>query len=801
MNFKEFLNEHIVFLDGGMGTLLQAQGLQPGEHPERWNLTHPDVITRIHQDYYEAGSHVVSTNTFGANSLKFSEEELEAIIKAAVANAAAAREQAAAEQERFIALDIGPTGKLLKPLGDLDFEDAVSVFSKTVELGVKYGVDLIIIETMNDAYETKAALLAAKEHSDLPVIVTNAYGEDGKLMTGASPAAMTALLEGMGADAIGANCSLGPKQLRGIAEELLRCASVPVVLQPNAGLPSVVNGQTVFNVSPEEFSEDMADLLQKGLRVAGGCCGTTPAHIRAAVEQSAGLTPAPLTDKGLTVVSSYTHAVVFDKAPVLIGERINPTGKKRFKQALIERDMDYILSEGINQQERGVHILDVNVGLPDIDEVQMLRDTVCELQAVSDLPLQIDTSDPQAMEAALRRYNGKAMINSVNGKAESMHTIFPLVKKYGGLIVALTLDENGIPADADGRVEIARRILDTAAQYGIEKKDLIFDTLAMTISADPSAAGVTLEALHRIRQELGCHTSLGVSNVSFGLPNRDAVNGTFFTMALCSGLSAAIMNPYSADMMKAYYTYKALSGLDENCEAYIAAAHTFTAAAPTVSAAPAAPSAEEYHSELQRAIVKGFKEQAGALTKELLLTIPPLAIVNGEIIPALDIVGMGFENKTVYLPQLLMSAEAAKSAFERIKSHMAGADEKPADKGIFVLATVHGDIHDIGKNIVKLLLENYGFRVVDLGKDVPPETIVKTVVELHAPLAGLSALMTTTVPAMEETIRLLKANAPWCNTVVGGAVLTQEYADRIGAHKYAKDAMETVRYAESITCG
>jgi len=801
MNFKEFLNEHIVFLDGGMGTLLQAQGLQPGEHPERWNLTHPEIITRIHRDYYEAGSHVVSTNTFGANSLKFSEEELDAIIKAAVANAAAARGQAAAEQERFIALDIGPTGKLLKPLGDLDFEDAVSVFSKTVELGVKYGVDLIIIETMNDAYETKAALLAAKEHSNLPVIVTNAYGEDGKLMTGASPAAMTALLEGMGADAIGANCSLGPKQLRGIAEELLRCASVPVVLQPNAGLPSVVNGQTVFNVSPEEFSEDMADLLQKGLRVAGGCCGTTPAHIRAAVEQSAGLTPAPLTDKGLTVVSAYTHAVVFDKAPVLIGERINPTGKKRFKQALIERDMDYILSEGINQQERGVHILDVNVGLPDIDEVQMLRDTVCELQAVSDLPLQIDTSDPQAMEAALRRYNGKAMINSVNGKAESMHTIFPLVKKYGGLIVALTLDENGIPADADGRVEIARRILDTAAQYGIEKKDLIFDTLAMTISADPSAAGVTLEALHRIRQELGCHTSLGVSNVSFGLPNRDAVNGTFFTMALCSGLSAAIMNPYSADMMKAYYTYKALSGLDENCEAYIAAAHTLTAAAPTVSAAPAAPSAAEYHSELQRAIVKGFKEQAGVLTKELLHTIPPLAIVNDEIIPALDIVGMGFENKTVYLPQLLMSAEAAKSAFERIKSHMAGADEKPADKGIFVLATVHGDIHDIGKNIVKLLLENYGFRVVDLGKDVPPETIVKTVVELHAPLAGLSALMTTTVPAMEETIRLLKANAPWCNTVVGGAVLTQEYADRIGAHKYAKDAMETVRYAESITFG
>lgn len=799
MTFSEFLKDNIVYLDGGMGTLLQAKGLKPGDAPERWNISHPDVICGIHRDYFDAGSNIVCTNTFGANTLKYSKDELEKIIKAAVKNAADARAQSSSAGEKFIALDIGPSGKLLKPLGDLDFEDAVGAFAETVRIGTSCGVDLILIETMNDSYETKAALLAAKENSDLPVIVCNAYGEDGKLMTGASPAAMAAMLEGMGAAALGANCSLGPRQLRGVAMELLQNASVPVILKPNAGIPRSVDGKTVFDVTAEDFSDEVCELVKKGVRVVGGCCGTTPAYIKALTDKTRGMTPVPVRDKNLTVVSSYTHAVKLGKAPILIGERINPTGKKRFKQALLENDMDHILAEGVKQQEKGVHILDVNVGLPGIDELDVLKNAVCELQAVIDLPLQIDTSDIRAMEAALRRYNGKAMINSVNGKEESMEAVFPLVKKYGGVVVALTLDENGIPATADGRVEIAEKILRRAAAYGIGKNDIVFDTLTMTVSADNTAALTTLEALRRIKNGLGCHTSLGVSNVSFGLPCRDAVNSVFFAMALENGLSAAIMNPYSADMMKTYYTYNALSGLDENCAAYIGASDSFAAVPSPGTAAPAAAArtAEDFSSELQRAVVKGLRDRAADITRELLVNVPPLDIVNNEIIPALNIAGTGFENKTVYLPQLLMSAEAAKSAFEVIKTHVSGSG-KTAGKGVFVIATVHGDIHDIGKNIVKLLLENYGFDVVDLGKDVPPETVAEAVVRLHAPLAGLSALMTTTVPAMEETIKLLREKAPWCRTVVGGAVLTQEYADKIGADKYAKDAMETVRYAESV---
>ena len=797
MKFLDYLKNNIVYLDGSMGTLLQKCGLKPGEYPERWNITHPDVICGIHKDYFDAGSNVVCTNTFGANSLKFTEDELEEIIKAAISNAKSAREKSSKKAEKFIALDIGPSGKLLKPLGDLDFEDAVETFAKTVRLGVKYGVDLIIIETMNDSYETKAALLAAKENSELPVIVSNAYGEDGKLMTGTTPSAMVAMLEGMGADAIGANCSLGPKQLRGVVEELLDNTSVPVILKPNAGLPKSVDGNTVYDITPDEFSDEVTELIKKGVRVAGGCCGTTPEYIKLLTDKMYGFLPVPIEAKDITVVSSYTHAVKFGDAPILIGERINPTGKKRFKQALLENDIDYILSEGVNQQEKGVHILDVNVGLPDIDEAEMLKNAVCELQAIIDLPLQIDTSDVSAMEAALRRYNGKTMINSVSGKTSSMAAIFPLVKKYGGVVVALTLDENGIPETVDGRVAIAEKILKTATEHGIDKKDIIFDTLAMTISADTNSAMTTIAAINRIKTELGCHTSLGVSNVSFGLPNRDAVNGVFFALALENGLSAAIMNPYSADMMKTYYSYKALKGLDENCTEYISTADTFTAIANTIEVSTNKTS-EEFKSELQRAIIKGFKEKAGEITKELLKTVAPLDIVNDEIIPALNIVGKGFENKTVYLPQLLMSAEAAKSAFENIKAILPVNEEKSVGKGVFIIATVHGDIHDIGKNIVKLLLENYGFDVVDLGKDVPPEKIVETVVKLHAPLVGLSALMTTTVPAMEETIKQLKEKATWCRTVVGGAVLTQEYADKIGADKYAKDAMETVRYAETV---
>lgn len=794
MKITEYLKDHILYLDGGMGTLLQQRGLAPGELPERWNLTHPEVIRDIHRAYYDAGSNVVCTNTFGASSLKLSHEELDAVIGAATENARAASLAGCGKQPKWVALDIGPTGRMLKPYGDLDFEDAVAVFAETVRLGVKHGVDLVMIETMSDSYETKAALLAVKENSDLPVFVSNAYGEDGKLMTGADPAAMVAMLEGMGADAVGINCSLGPRALRGVAREYLKYASVPVLLKPNAGLPRAVGDKTVYDVLSGEFSAEVAALVKEGVRIVGGCCGTTPCYIRATVDACADTAPVAITKKNITCVSSYTHAVTFGDAPVLIGERINPTGKKRFKEALRAHDIDYILKEGIAQQEKGVHVLDVNVGLPEIDECEMLKAAVVELQAVIDLPLQIDTSDPVAMEAALRRYNGKAMINSVSGKEESMEAVFPLAKKYGGLVVALTLDENGIPSDAQGRLAIARRILARAAEYGIDKKDIIFDPLALTVSADPTAATETLHAVRLIGEELGCHTSLGVSNVSFGLPARELINSAFFTMALGAGLSAAIMNPYSAEMMKAYFSYRALTGLDENCTDYISFAATVTEAIAVAASPSTAP--EKFGSELQRAIVKGLKEQAAQLTGELINRVEPLQLVQEEIIPALDTVGRGFEQKTVYLPQLLMSAEAAKAAFEVVKANMREA--RAGDKCAFVIATVKGDIHDIGKNIVKLILENYGFAVTDLGRDVAPQAVVAATVRLRAPLVGLSALMTTTVPAMEETIRLLHREAPWCKVVVGGAVLNREYADAIGADKYAKDAMEAVRYAEEV---
>ena len=800
MGILKLLKNGAVYLDGGMGTLLQARGLKPGENPEEWNLTHPEEVIAIHRAYFDAGSNVVCANTFGANPLRFEKDHLEALVSAALDNARAARDTSASSQEKFVALDIGPSGRLLKPYGDLDFEDAVAAFAKTVRLGVRYGADLILIETMNDSYETKAALLAAKENSDLPVFVSNAYGEDGKLMTGASPAAMVAMLEGMGADAIGVNCSLGPKALAPVVEEYLCRASVPVLLKPNAGLPREENGRAVYDVPPEEFAADTGALMEQGVRLAGGCCGTTPAYIAALVEQTKSLTPKPLEKKGFTCVSSYTHAVDLGDSPVLIGERINPTGKKRFKEALRTGDMDYILTEGIRQHDKGVQVLDVNVGLPEIDEPAVLEETVRRLQAVVDLPLQIDTSDPVAMEQALRRYNGKAMINSVNGKAESMEAVFPLARKYGGVVVALTLDESGIPETAQGRLAIAERILERAAEYGIGREDIIFDPLVMAVSAAPEAARVTLESLELIRTHLGCRTSLGVSNVSFGLPGREGINAAFFALAMGRGLSAAIMNPFSAAMLRTYHAYRALLGLDDNCAGYIAFAAQDVPQAPAAApaAAAAAPQEENFRSALQRAVVKGLKDQAAAATRSLLETVEPLEIVRQEIIPALDIVGKGFEDKTIYLPQLLMSAEAAKGAFEEIKTALSAQKGQTAAKCPFVIATVQGDIHDIGKNIVKLLLENYGFAVTDLGRDVAPEAVVEAVQRLHAPLAGLSALMTTTVPAMEETIRQLRLGAPWCKVVVGGAVLTQEYADRIGADKYAKDAMETVRYAEEI---
>ncbi len=785
MNVLEYSENRILILDGGSGTLLQDAGLPAGEYPERWNVTHPDVVTKIHRDYFNAGSDVVYTNTFGANILKFSENELEEIVRSAVSCARRAAEESSSDGEKFVALDIGPTGKLLKPLGDLGFEDAVGIFAKTVRLGVDAGVDLIVIETMNDAYETKAALLAAKENSALPVFVTNAYGEDGKLMTGADPAACAALLEGMGADCIGVNCSFGPEMLSPVVEKYLERSSVPVIFKPNAGLPSVVVGETVYDVSPDDFADSVFGLVKKGVRIVGGCCGTTPEYIKALKKRCGGFVPSPVKEKNNCTVSSYTHCVDLGASPVLIGERLNPTGKKLMKEALRSGNRDYILSEAIGQSDRGAHILDVNVGLPDIDEIAVLKDSVESIQAVCDLPLQIDTSDPAAMENALRVYNGKALINSVNGKEESMEKLFPLAKKYGGVLIALTLDESGIPDTAEGRLNIAGKIISRAAEYGISKKDIVFDPLCMAVSADKNAAEVTLRSLRLIEEATGCRTSLGVSNVSFGLPDRDPVNCAFFAAALENGLSAAIMNPYSDGMMRTYLSYRVLHGLDENCADYIAFSESSDKDKTAVSG----------ECTLRDAVIKGMKERAAEITAKMLSDTDPMEIINGQVIPALDEVGRGFEKKTIYLPQLLMAAEAAKSAFDKVKSAVSrsGAVKYPV-----VLATVRGDIHDIGKNIVRLLLENYGYQVTDLGRDVPPEKVLEAVEATGAPVVGLSALMTTTVPSMKETVELLHREVPGVKIVVGGAVLTEEYARLIGADKYAADAMETVRYCDGI---
>lgn len=788
MTILEKIRNSFIYFDGGTGTVLQKKGLAAGEFPERWNITHREDIIELHLSYINAGSHIINTNTFGANILKFDKAELTEIITAAVENALEAKRRSGRE-DVWIALDIGPSGKLLKPYGTLSFEDAVAAFAETVKIGADKGVDLINIETMTDSYETKAAVLAAKESCNLPVFASNVYDARGKLMTGADAAAMVALLEGMGVSAVGLNCSLGPAEMKETALELVRLASVPVIVKPNAGLPESEGGETVYNVSPEEFASEMAEIAKNGALILGGCCGTNPDYIKALAEKTKGIKPSEITEKNTTLVSSYTHAVEIGRKPVIIGERINPTGKKLFKEALRNGDIDYILGEGFAQQEKKCHILDVNVGLPEIDEKKMLTEVTQRLQAVIDLPLQIDTSDISAMESAMRLYNGKPMINSVNGKQESMDKIFPLVKKYGGVVVGLTLDENGIPGTAQGRIEIAEKIYAEAEKYGISKKDVIIDPLTLTVSTGADNAKITLDAVRGIKA-LGGNTVLGVSNISFGLPERQNINSAFYTLALEAGLDAAIINPNSADMMRAYYSFCALTGYDESFIDYIEFASATKTEAPV-------PSADE-NITLGTAVIKGMGEKAACATELLLAEMKPTGIIDGILIPALDEVGKAFESNKIFLPQLLMSADAAGKAFEVIKSAIAEKGESSVKKGRIVIATVKGDIHDIGKNIVKVILENYGFDVLDLGKDVSPETVVDAVLENDVKLCGLSALMTSTVPAMEETISLLKEKAPHCKTVVGGAVLTQEYADMIGASFYAKDAMETVRFAEEI---
>ena len=787
MTIREEIGKRILFFDGGMGTLLQEQGLQAGELPETWNLKNPEPIIQIHKAYLAAGADIILANTFGANRFKYG-GDLEKIVTAGVANA----KKAVAEsgKKAYVALDIGSTGKLLKPMGTLDFEEAVGVFAEIIRVGEKAGADLILTETMSDTYELKAAVLAAKENSTLPIMATVIFDESKKMLTGASPQVVVSLLEGLGVDALGINCGLGPKQMKEIVKELLKYASIPVIVNPNAGLPRSENGKTVFDVGAEEFAEDMEEIVTMGAWFAGGCCGTTPAHIQAMVEKCKEITPVPITPKNYTFVTSYSTAVELGGRPVIIGERINPTGKSKFKQALRDHNIDYILEEGVKQEDSGAHILDVNVGLPEIDEAAMMETIVYELQSIMPIPLQIDTTNMEAMERALRIYNGKPMINSVNGKAEIMEQVFPLVKKYGGVVVGLALDEDGIPDTTEGRLAIAEKIYQTGEKYGISRKDIVIDALVMTMSTNNESAKITLDTVKEITAR-GGKTVLGVSNISFGLPQRELINAAFFTMAMNNGLSAGIINPNAKAMRQAYDTFCVLGGYDAQCMNYIE--NYAVTDAPNAAAKPAAAKLN-----LTDSIIKGLKDQVYRATEEELKTKEPMEIINGELVPALDVVGQGFEKGTMFLPQLLMSAEAAKAGFEAIRQYVQSHGEAQEKKATIVIATVKGDIHDIGKNIVKVLLENYGYEVIDLGKDVPPEKIVETVVDKHAPLVGLSALMTTTVVNMEESIKELHKEAPWCKIMVGGAVLTQEYADMIGADFYGKDAMQSVYYAERL---
>ncbi len=764
-----------------MGTMLQKHGLKSGELPELWNIEHPEIISDIHRQYLDAGANIITTNTFGVNFLKHT--NYEALISSAID---CAKKAVYGYENAFIAFDVGPLGRFLDPIGDISFDDAVEIFSKNIRVANKCGVDLIVIETMTDSYETKAAVIAAKENCDLPIFVTNVYDENGKMLTGANPEAMIAMLEGLGVTALGINCSLGPDKMLPLIEKFKNSSSLPIIANPNAGLPTVIDGKSIYSMDAELFSDYAVKLSKAGANILGGCCGTEPEYIRKTIEKTKNIPINPITNKEITVVSSYTHSVEFNDAPILIGERINPTGKPKLKQALCDRDINYLLKIGLDQADKGVDILDVNVGLPDIDESAILCQVVSSLQEVCNIPLQLDTSNIVALENSMRIYNGKPLINSVNGDDKSMDAIFPLVKKYGGVVIALTLDNDGIPSTSEKRVEIAKRIVDKAKQYGIDKKDLIFDPLAMTISSNTQSAVVTLQTVEMLTK-MGLKTSLGISNVSFGLPNRAIINSTFLTMAMQLGLSCAIINPMSKELMDAYYSYCALSNIDNSCEDFI------KYSLQNQNNIRNNPSHNDY--SLSDIVERGLTNYAKEKTLQALETNSPLELINNEIIPALNNVGDLFEKGKLFLPQLLNSAEAASIAFSIIKDRM---PQEELNGNSVIIATVKGDIHDIGKNIVKLLLESYGFVVHDLGKNVPKQVILDAVKHYNCKLVALSALMTTTLDAMKETIALLKNYDKNIKVIVGGAVLNEECAKNLGADAYGPDAMSAVKFAKEF---
>lgn len=780
MDIKKLTGEGILLFDGGLGTMLQARGLPVGELPELYNMTHGDVVAGVHREYAEAGSQVVSSNTFQSSELKLTGEySVEDVVDAGV-------RLARRSGTPYVALDVGPLGQLLDPMGPLTFDRAYELFRRQMVQGEKSGADCILLETFSDLLEVKAAILAAKENTSLPVLCSLSYQADGRTFMGCDPLTTTLTIQGLGVDALGVNCSLGPKELLPIVDRILRYSRVPVLVQANAGLPEIVDGETVYNITPEEFCTHVGQMLDLGVSMVGGCCGTTPEFIRQLAALTKSRKPVPVIPKRVTAVTSSTKAVVLDRGVSVIGERINPTGKKKLKAALRENDLDYIIGEAIDQGDAGADLLDVNVGLPELDEPAMMRAVVKEIQSVSSLPLQIDSSDPAAIEAGVRCYNGKPLINSASGKQESMEAVFPIVKKYGAAVVCLTLDEDGIPPTAEGRFAIAEKLLETALSYGVPREDVLIDCLVLTASAQQKQVLETLRAIQLVKSRLGLKTVLGVSNVSFGLPAREALNATFLAAAFGAGLDAPILNPLSEAYMRTVSAFRVLNSQDRDAAQYIENYGGDTA--PTVKVAST--------DDLRTIILQGRREEAAPKVEELLASgLAPLDIVNGYFVPALDEVGAGYESGRLFLPQLMQSAEAVKSGFTVLKERMETSGSAAQDKGAILLATVQGDIHDIGKNIVKMILENYGYRIVDLGKDVPVEEVVETIRSQNIKLAGLSALMTTTVKSMQETIAAVREAGLACTFWVGGAVLNEEYAQLVGADFYAKDAMESVAIA------
>ncbi|MCH3964981.1 MAG: homocysteine S-methyltransferase family protein [Clostridium sp.] len=802
--FKRF-EDKFIFFDGAMGTMLQKSGLKAGDLPEILNITNGNTIKKIHEVYLDSGADIIITNTFGANELKYSDSEYSSdeVIEAGVRVAKAA---VRGRKDKFVALDMGPIGQVMEPTGNLTFETAYKLFKKQVVIGEREGADIILIETMMDIYETKAAILAAKENSSLPVFCTMTFQENARTLMGTDPRTMVFVLEGLGVDALGVNCSLGPKDLQPIVDEILRYSSTPVMVQPNAGLPKYDGKETYYDVKAAEFSEQMKIMAEKGVRILGGCCGTDPEFIKATIELVSGLKPLCPEKKEFTAVTSGNQTVIIGGRTRIIGERINPTGKAAYKQELREKKIGYIQREALYQKEEGADILELNVGLPEIDEVEMMKKAVKAIQQVSYLPVSIDSPNPDALEAGVRLYRGKPLINSVNGKEKTMEEVFPIVKKYGGCIIALTIDEAGIANTAEERFAIAEKIVKRAEEFGISRKDIIVDCLSLTASAQQKEVMETVRAIRMVKEKLGVKTTLGVSNVSYGLPNRKLLNRTFLLMALEAGLDLPIMNPGDEGMKDTIAAFEVLSYRDVDSKNFIEKYKDMPKESNQNKKNNVVDKSKDGKHQkdkidkktLKQIIIDGMEDEAILATSQLLKLKKPLDIVNLYVIPALDEVGAKYEAKEIFLPQLMQSAETVKKSFEVIKKSMVESGQSNVDKGRIVLATVKGDIHDIGKNIVKVLLENYGFNVIDLGKDVDIERVVDCVKQNNIRVVGLSALMTTTVINMKKTIEALRKSNLCCKVIVGGAVLNQEYADMIGADFYARDARDTVKIAEKI---